>query len=111
MWNKPNLAGNLAKVLVSLEWKIKHLGKIGQDKKEILVRTNTRTRRDVTFNWKADIKEHGSKRVLHLIDLFPNTIYKVSIKEGLNIKGEILWTGETSTEIVTPEGGKLINFT
>ena len=111
VWNKPNLAGDLAKVLVLLEWKIKHSGKIGRDEKEILVKTNTRTRRDITFDWKAEIKDYGSKRVLDLIGLFPNTLYKVSIKEGLEVKGEILWSGETSTEIVTPEGGKVIKYT
>ncbi len=112
VWNKPNLAGSLAKVLVSLQWKIKHSGKIDQDKKEILVigkDARSRTRRDVTFDWKAEVKDYGSKRVLDLIDLFPNTIYKVSIKEGLEVKGMILWSTESSTEIITPEGGKTIN--
>jgi hypothetical protein len=40
--------------------------------------------------------------------LFPNTIYKVSIKEGWESKGEILWSTETSKEIITPEGGNII---
>ena len=111
VWNKPNLAGNLAKVLVSLEWKIIHSGKIGQDAKEILFRINTRTRRDVMFDWKAEVKDYGSKRVLALTDLFPNTVYKVSINEGHKVEESILWTGETSAEIVTPEGGNVINYT
>ena len=106
LWKKPNLAGNLAKVFVALEWRIKHSRRVGQDAKEIVVGKNirSRTRRDVRFNWKAEVKDYGSIRALDLIDLFPNTIYKVSIKEGLEVKGELIWSGETSAEIVTPEG-------
>ncbi|CAB3999896.1 receptor-type tyrosine- phosphatase S-like isoform X10, partial [Paramuricea clavata] len=106
VWNKPNSAGNLVKVLVSLEWRIKHVGKIGQDEKEILVGKNvgSRTRRDITFDWQAEVTDYGSKRALDLMGLFPNTIYKVSIKEGWEGKGEILWSTETSKEIITPEG-------
>lgn len=112
VWNKPNSAGNLAKVLVSLEWRIKHVGKIGQDEKEILVGKNvrSRTRRDITFDWQAEVKDYGSKRALDLMGLFPNTIYKVSIKEGWEGKGEIFWSTETSIEIITPEGGNIINI-
>ena len=106
LWKKTNLAGNLAKVFVALEWRIKHSRRVGQDEKEIDIGKNirSRTRRDVRFNWKAEMKEYGSIRALDLIDLFPNTIYKVSIKEGLEVKGELIWSGETSAEIVTPEG-------
>ena len=111
LWKKTNLAGNLAKVFVALEWRIKHSRRVGQDEKEIVVGKNirSRTRRDVTFNWKAEVKDYGSIRALDLIDLFPNTIYKVSIKEGLEVKGELIWSGETSAEIVTPEGGKIMS--
>lgn len=110
VWNTPNLPGNLEKILVSLEWRIKHSGTIDKEEKEILVgkNINIRTRRGNTFDWKAKVKDVGSKRVLDLLDLFPNTIYKVSIKEGLQVKGGIVWTAETSTEIVTPPGGNLI---
>jgi hypothetical protein len=112
VWNKPNSAGNLVKVLVSLEWRIKHVGEIGQDEKEILVGKNvrSRTRRDITFDWQAEVKDYGSKRALDLMGLFPNTIYKVSIKEGWEGKGEIFWSTETSKEIITPEGGNIINI-
>ena len=107
VWNRPNLVGDLAKVEVSLEWRIKHLGKIDRDKKVIPVGKNfrSRTRRDITFDWKAEVKDYGSKRVLDLMDLFPNTIYKVSVSEGLDIKGKIMWSGAASTKIETPEGG------
>lgn len=108
-WNKPNIAGHLVKVLVTLKWKIKYLGKIDEDKREILVRkdTRSRTRRDVKFDWKAKLNKNGSKRVLDLEDLFPNTIFKVTIKEGLQLKGMVFWSKEITKEIITPKGGKV----
>jgi hypothetical protein len=110
-WNKPNLAATLAKVLISLKYKIQHSGTVATDEKEIVVGkdTRSRTRRDVVkFDWKAVVKDYGSKRVLDIMDLFPNTVYKVSIKEGFDFKGELFWSAATSAEIVTPEGGKII---
>lgn len=103
------MLGETVKVLVSLEWKIRHTGHYGKQNREIFVgkRLRSRWKREITFDWKAKIKQLSPIRKLELKDLFPNTDYSVSLKEGMEVKSGIFWSNKTKSVVIkTPEGSK-----
>ena len=109
-WKKPlRELGKTVKIMIYLEWRMKHSGDHGKEKREITLSKSLRSRgrRDKSFDWRAEMKKMSPVRRLELKDLFPNSVYSISIQEGMRVKNGIRWSGRMeSVRIETPAGSK-----